>query len=138
MLFLESTSPRRNQSFSFLANGSPIANFWYMIWAIRDGVEIECASGGTGTAAFWKWHFSFGLSSSPHSVHLAICWTICFRISLAGQNSNLCAYHTFSHHFHLSTTDTAFFICGRTYSSTSCGKPASISLHTPGWRGVLV
>lgn len=41
-------SPQKPSLFQCL----PIINFWYITWAIREGVDRECGNGGVGTAAF--------------------------------------------------------------------------------------
>lgn len=109
-----------------------------MIWAIRDGVDMECERGGVGIAAFWKWQFGFSAPSVPSTVHFATSWTICFTISFAGSNSTSVLTIRFPMTFKSPPHLLQVSLSGMIYSSTSWGRPASISVRTPGFLGVRV
>ena len=96
---------------------------------------MEWASGDTGTEAFRKLLFSFGLPGLPHSIHFAICWTTCFTTILAGLYSTSVRTSFLLITFILPPQIPHVSSVGITYSSISSGSPASISWRIPGWRG---
>lgn len=80
---LGSTSPNRNQSFSCLFRVSSMINFWYMICATRDGVEIEGGKNRGRNRCFYKDLCLFWLFLPPQYSHFTIWRTSCFTFSFA-------------------------------------------------------
>lgn len=74
MTFLGKTSPSRYQSLSCRAKGIPIMNFWYITWAIRDGVDREWGNGGIRTLCFLE--MAIGIVCPIRTAYRAFCYLL--------------------------------------------------------------